>query len=60
VARVLLTPERWRVIEEDIRRYHVKRFTYSIMYRVEQNKLRILAFKHHSRHPEYWKRRKAV
>jgi toxin ParE1/3/4 len=58
VARILQTPTRWRTIEEDIRRYYIERFPYSIIYRVEGNKLRVLALKHNRRKPEYWKHRK--
>jgi toxin ParE1/3/4 len=58
VEQILLTPRRWRALEEDIRRYYIKRFPYSIIFRVERNKLRILAFKHNRRNPDYWKHRK--
>jgi plasmid stabilization system protein ParE len=58
VGRILQTPTRWRTIQEDIRRYYIERFPCSIIYRVEGNKLRILAFKHNRRKPEYWKHRK--
>jgi toxin ParE1/3/4 len=58
VVRILQTPTRWRTIEEDIRRYYIERFPYSIIYRVEGNKLRILTLKHNRRKPEHWKHRK--
>ena len=35
----------------------MRRFPYSIIYRVEGDEVRILVAKHHSRHPEYWKGR---
>ena len=47
-------PERWRIIESDVRHYLVPRFPYAIYYRVLPNQIRVLAFKHHSRHPDYW------
>lgn len=46
-------PERWRIIEGDVRRYLMRRFPYAIYYRLLPDELRILAFKHHSRHPDY-------
>ena len=33
------------------------RFPYAIYYRVLPDQLRVLAFKHHSRHPDYWRYR---
>ena len=50
-------PERWRIVEADVRRYLMPRFRYAIYYRVLPDYLRILAFKHHSRHPDYWRYR---
>jgi plasmid stabilization system protein ParE len=50
-------PERWPIMEADVRRYLMPRFPFSIYYRVAGDELRILAFKHHSRHPDYWRER---
>lgn len=50
-------PERWRVIEADVRRYLLPHFPYAIYYRVLPDELRILTFKHHSRHPDDWRSR---
>lgn len=50
-------PERWSIIEADVRRFLMPRFPYAIYYRVLPDQLRILAFKHHSRHPDYWRYR---
>ena len=50
-------PERWGIIEADIRHYLMPRFPYAIYYRVLPDQIRILAFKHHSRHPDYWRSR---
>jgi plasmid stabilization system protein ParE len=50
-------PDRWSVIEADVRHYLMPRFPYAIYYRVLPDQLRILAFKHHSRHPDYWRGR---
>jgi toxin ParE1/3/4 len=54
---VLQEPFRWRVIEQDVRRYLMPRFPFAILYRVLPDRLRILAVKHHSRHPDYWRER---
>ena len=50
-------PERWGIIEADVRHYLMPRFPYAIYYRVLPDHIRILAFKHHSRHPDYWRYR---
>ena len=52
-------PERWSIVEADVRHYLMPRFPYAIYYRVLPDHLRILAFKHHSRHPDYWRSRLA-
>ena len=57
VAMILEAPERWRIIEGDVRSYLMPRFPYAIYYRDYPDRLHILAFKHHSRHPDYWRYR---
>lgn len=57
VSAIQQTPERWRIVEADIRRYLMHQFPYAIYYRAFPEELRILAFKHHSRHPDYWRHR---
>jgi toxin ParE1/3/4 len=57
VAMILEAPKRWRIIEEDVRGYFMPRFPYAIYYRDFPDRLHILAFKHHSRHPDYWRYR---
>jgi plasmid stabilization system protein ParE len=58
VSMILENPERWRIIEEDVRSYLMSRFPYTIYYRALSDRIHILAFKHHSRHPDYWRYRK--
>ena len=57
ISVVLEAPERWRIIDADVRRYALRRFPYFIYYRALVDHLRILAFAHHSRHPDYWRER---
>jgi len=35
----------------------MQRFPYAIYYRHEEECVRVLVVKHHSRHPDYWKYR---
>lgn len=57
IAAILEAPHRWRVVEDDVRRFLMRRFPYGIYYRREGEDLRILVVKHHSRHPDYWRYR---
>ena len=57
VCIILETPQRWRIIQEDVRSYLMPRFPYAIYYREIADRIHILAFKHHSRHPAYWRYR---
>lgn len=52
-------PDRPGVIASNVRRYLLRRFPYAIYYRVRLDEIRVLAFKHHSRHPDYWRYRLA-
>lgn len=45
IARILETPDRWRILEKDIRRFLMRRFPYSILYRIEGVGVRILVVK---------------
>ena len=54
VLRVLQMPYRFVVIRGDIRRSLMKRFPFSIYFRiVSDDILRITVIKHHRSHPEY-------
>ena len=57
ISVILAAPDRWSVVEKDVRRYLIPRFPYAIYYRVLADALRLLAFKHHRRHPDYWRYR---
>lgn len=54
VKAIQEAPDQWGVIEADVRHYLMPRFPYAIYYRVLSDHIRILAFKHHSRQPDYW------
>ena len=45
----------WR---NEKRRLMMKRFPYSLIYTVVGEQIRILAFAHNSRHPDYWRNRR--
>lgn len=58
VEQILSSPERFPVVEHEIRRCRVKRFPYCLYYRYVPGTIRILVVMHHSRHPDYWKNRR--
>ncbi|MEO7298450.1 MAG: type II toxin-antitoxin system RelE/ParE family toxin [Verrucomicrobiota bacterium] len=57
IQQILSTPERWRVVEADVRRCSVAIFPYAVLYSIEANFILILAIAHHKRDPGYWKNR---
>jgi plasmid stabilization system protein ParE len=57
VALIAAAPQRWPVGDGDVRRYLMPRFPYAIYYRAVTGEIRVLAFQHHSRHPDYWRHR---
>ena len=48
------SPERWPVVQDDIRRRLIRRFPYSLLYRIDPSEVVILAVMHQKRHPSYW------
>ena len=57
VGVVMSDPLRAALCGQGVRRYLLKRFPYALYYRPGADEIRVLAVKHHSRHPDYWKQR---
>jgi toxin ParE1/3/4 len=57
IREIQNSPRQWRVVESDVRLYLLSKFPFSIYFRVGLDQIRILAIKHHSRHPDYWRGR---
>jgi plasmid stabilization system protein ParE len=55
--RISATPERYAQIFQDIRRVVVRRFPYSIFYKVESRQVVVLAVFHSRRNPRIWQER---
>jgi toxin ParE1/3/4 len=51
-------PEAGSKVRDSIRRTTLPKFPYSLIYRVLDDQIRILAVAHHRRRPEYWNDRK--
>ena len=59
IDRILDSPTRWRVLDEDVRRCLTRVFPYGVLYTIEPDFVLIVAVMHCSRQPGYWKRRAA-
>jgi plasmid stabilization system protein ParE len=57
IDRISTHPELHGIVLKDIRRAAVRRFPYSIFYRVTSTRIDVLAVFHDSRDPSEWQRR---
>ncbi|HVS10638.1 MAG TPA: type II toxin-antitoxin system RelE/ParE family toxin [Planctomycetota bacterium] len=55
---VLETPRRYRVVHRDTRRAHLRRFPYSVLYRIVGDDVIVVACFHGSRNPRQWEGRR--
>jgi plasmid stabilization system protein ParE len=53
-ADIVESPDRWPYLRSDVRRYVLRRFPYSLLYRQVQDSIQIIAVAHHKRRPGYW------
>ena len=60
IRRIVESPERWRVLDEDVRRCLTRVFPYGVLYTIEPDFILIIAVMHCSREPGYWRRRVAT
>jgi plasmid stabilization system protein ParE len=57
VQRIIEAPERWRILEDDIRWCLSRVFPYAVLYTVEHDYVLIVAIMHCNREPSYWHQR---
>jgi hypothetical protein len=57
IFKIIGAPERWPIIEGQIRRYLTLKFSYAILYRVYPDRIVIAAIVSCRRDPSYWKDR---
>ena len=57
VEQLSEAPERWPRYDADTRRYVFPRFPFSLIYRILDKKIQIIAVAHTKRRPQYWKDR---
>jgi plasmid stabilization system protein ParE len=58
IAKVAEAPMRWPKHSYGTRRYRLKQFPYLIVYRVQRDRVRIIAVQHSKRRPSFWRGRK--
>jgi len=51
IAAAAANPLRFHPFLSDLRRANLKRFPYHVLYRVLSDRIRIIAVRHHKRHP---------
>jgi hypothetical protein len=54
IERIVESPARWRIIEQDVRRCLAHTFPYGILYTIEGDSVLIVAVMHLRRRPGYW------
>jgi plasmid stabilization system protein ParE len=54
IESICQAPERWTVLEQDVRRRLTRVFPYAILYTIEQRHVLIVAVMHCNRKPGYW------
>jgi plasmid stabilization system protein ParE len=57
IRQIAEAPDRWVVLEQDVRRCLTKVFPYAVLYTIEQDFVLIIAVMHCHREPGYWRRR---
>ncbi|MGA1623806.1 MAG: type II toxin-antitoxin system RelE/ParE family toxin [Synechocystis sp.] len=57
IFRIVDAPERWPIIDGEIRRYLTPRFSYAIFYRVYSDRIIIAAILSCRRDPNHWQGR---
>lgn len=56
-SAIVRLPDAWPRFDHDTRRYLLRRFPFSVVYRVEAARIVIVAVAHGRRRPGYWKSR---
>ena len=54
ISRIVEAPERWRIIQGNVRKLNLKRFPYAVVYETRQESIYVIAVMHLRRQPFYW------
>ncbi|MEN6334729.1 MAG: type II toxin-antitoxin system RelE/ParE family toxin [Phycisphaerales bacterium] len=58
IGKIAEFPEAAPLIQDRVRRRHIARFPYSLIYSVRRDEIRVLAVAHQRRRPFYWRSRR--
>jgi toxin ParE1/3/4 len=53
IVQIIEAPERWSIVEGQIRRYLTRKFSYAILYRVYSDRIVIVVIMSCRRNPDY-------
>jgi plasmid stabilization system protein ParE len=56
IRRILIHPEAWFALDQEIRRCRTHRFPYGVIYTFERDEVLIISVMHLHRNPESWRR----
>ncbi len=56
MVRIIMHPQAWHPLDEDIRRCRTHRFPYGIIYSVENGIVLVISVMHLHRHPDSWRK----
>lgn len=56
-SAIVRLPEAWPPFDHGTRRYLLRRFPFSVVYRIEPTRIVVVAVAHASRRPGYWRTR---
>ena len=59
-SAILKFPDAWPPFDHGTRRYLLRRYPFSVIYRIESRRILIVAVAHGHRRPGYWKSRLAM
>jgi plasmid stabilization system protein ParE len=57
IVRIQEMPRMYATVFQDVRRAKIRRFPYLIYYRVQQDRIEVIAVLHGSRDPKLWQKR---
>lgn len=57
INKISASPLRWPKYNKETRQYFFPRFPFSLIYRVSDNLIEVIAIMHHRRKPGYWSTR---
>jgi len=57
IACIVESPERWPKYEAGTRRFLLRRFPFTVVYRAAENEIQVVAVAHAKRKPGYWEAR---